>query len=338
MDQAVFSPAFRRIAAALALAALPTLASAQTATMPATSLGISKSQAILGSSSALDRLLAQQGAAAPVQAPVVPASFSPTPSASLLVPAIMRGALSADRPDVFNSVALPIGRTSLEARWSRVEHGAPDAPAARFAGSLANRDAFRRLEAVNMYVNARVRFVDDSVQYGVADYWAPAAQTLRRGKGDCEDFAIAKLAMLRRAGFAERDLYLVIAKDLVRRQDHAVAVARADGKLWVLDSGTDQLLDSAEVQDYRPVLSFSAGHSWTHGYRMAPPMVIARAPEAAPALAPAQALAPVQVASLNLMLSNASWTSAPTNASLTPGADQRSRSASLFAFNTGLSR
>ena len=335
MDQAVFLPAFRRIAGALALAALPTLASAQTATMPATSFSISKSQAILGSSSALDRLLAQQGAATLVQKPLVSASYSHTPSADLLVPTIMRGPVSVDRPDVFNSVALPIGRTPLEARWSRVEHGAPDAPASRFAASLGDRDPMRRLEAVNMYVNARVRFVDDSVQYGVADYWAPAAQTLRRGKGDCEDFAIAKLAMLRSAGFAERDLYLVIAKDLVRRQDHAVAVARAGGKLWVLDSGTDQLLDSAEVQDYRPVLSFSAGHSWTHGYRrMTPPMVIAKAPDVAPDLA----LAPVQVASLNLMLSSASWNPATAVASLAPSADQRSRSASLFAFNTGLSR
>jgi len=322
MDTAAPRPAFRRLAAALALVAFPTLASAQTATMPASSFSMSKSQAILGTTSALDRLLAQQGATPPTRTTFVRATFGAAPTAELLVPAIVRGPVSADRPDVFNSVALAVGWTPLETRWSRVERGAPDAPAARFAASLGNRDTLRRIEAVNIYVNSRVHFVDDSVQYGVGDYWAPAAQTLRRGKGDCEDFAIAKLAMLRRAGFAERDLYLVIAKDLVRRQDHAVAVARANGRLWVLDSGTDQLLDSAEVQDYRPVLSFSAGHSWTHGYRRAaPPMVLAKAPEAVPA--------PVQVASLNLMLSNASFT---------PAADQRSRSASLFAFNTGFNK
>jgi len=337
MDQAASRPAFRRIAAALALAALPTIASAQTASMPGATISLSKSEAILGTTSALDRLLAQQGAPTAARAAFVPATFSPPPGAELVVPAIVREPVSADRPDVFNSVALPIGRSPLEARWARVEHGAPDAPAARFVASLGNRDALRRLEAVNIYVNSRVHFVDDRVQYGVADYWAPAAQTLSRGRGDCEDFAIAKLAMLRRAGFAERDLYLVIAKDLVRRQDHAVAVARANGQLWVLDSGTDQLLDSAQVQDYRPVLTFSAGHSWTHGYRRAlPPMVIAKAPETT--RAPAEAVAPVQVASLNLMLSNASWSPLLWNAALTPAADQRSRSASLLAFNTGFNR
>ncbi|MEO6247252.1 MAG: transglutaminase-like cysteine peptidase [Sphingomicrobium sp.] len=322
MDQAALRPAFRRLSAALALAALPALASAQTASMSAASFGISKSQAILGTTGALDRLLAQQGAAVPSPTSFVANSLSPASAADILVPAVVSGPVSADRPDVFNSVALPIGRTPLEARWSRVERGAPDAPAASFAASLGNRDSLHRLEAVNIYVNSRVHFVDDSVQYGVADYWAPAAQTLHRGKGDCEDFAIAKLAMLRAAGFASRDLYLVIAKDLVRRQDHAVAVARANGRLWVLDSGTDQLLDSAEVPDYRPVLSFSAGHSWTHGYRRAmPPVIMAKAPESAPA--------PVSVATLQTML---------FNASLTWASDQRSRSASLLAFNTGFNR
>ena len=38
---------------------------------------------------------------------------------------------------------------------------------------------------------------------------------MRRGRGDCEDYAIAKLQMLRAAGFEDRDLYLVIAKDLI---------------------------------------------------------------------------------------------------------------------------
>ena len=337
MVHAAFRPALDRLVLGLALLGAPTLASAQSASLPGAMLSSDQTVAILGTASALDRLLAQQGAPATPTRPFVMASYArpivaaPTfdHSAVRLVPAIIRGPISADRPDVFNSVALPIGRTPLEARWHRVESGAPDAPASRFAATLQSRDAMRRLEAVNMYVNSRVRFVEDRVQYGVEDIWSPAAQTLSRGKGDCEDFAIAKLAMLRRAGFAERDLYLVIARDLVRRQDHAVAVARAGGRLWVLDSGTDQLLDSADVQDYRPVLTFSGARSWTHGYRRdTPPMVLAAAPVTQPT--PVAEPAPVQVAELQLPVFTASWP--------LPSADQRSRSASLFAFSTGLSR
>jgi predicted transglutaminase-like cysteine proteinase len=125
-------------------------------------------------------------------------------------------------------------------------------------------------------VNARVSFVDDIRQYGVSDYWTSAVDTLRRGHGDCEDYAIAKLQLLRRAGFAEKDLYLVILRDALRRADHAVLVARAEGRLLVLDNGTDRLIDSYEMPDYRPIVTFSGNKVWTHGYRRElPPMVIA---------------------------------------------------------------
>jgi predicted transglutaminase-like cysteine proteinase len=134
---------------------------------------------------------------------------------------------------------------------------------------------------VNWYVNKRVHFVDDSVRWGRPDVWSAANVTRNAGKGDCEDFAIAKLAMLRRAGFADRDLYLVILKDTVRRADHAVLVVRAAGHMYVLDNGTDELLDTERVQDYRPIFTFAANATFTHGYRVqVAPMNIASAAEA----------------------------------------------------------
>jgi len=120
-----------------------------------------------------------------------------------------------------------------------------------------------------------VAFTDDSRQFGVADRWSSASETLARGRGDCEDYAIAKLALLRRAGFAERDLYFVVLKDLARRADHAVLVVRSGGRFLVLDNGTDQLTDSAAIRDYRPILTFTANQRFAHGYRRSPtPQVI----------------------------------------------------------------
>ena len=98
-----------------------------------------------------------------------------------------------------------------------------------------------KLEAVDWYVNKRVRFVEDQADWGRPDVWSAASETLGRGRGDCEDYAIAKMAMLRQAGFADRDLYLVVLKDLVRRADHAVLVVRAGGHMYVLDNGTDRV-------------------------------------------------------------------------------------------------
>jgi predicted transglutaminase-like cysteine proteinase len=252
------------IAAALALTAAPAAAQSQEAPY----FTSSKTYAILGGESRLAMLTAQQsGQPVPqqAQAAVTPAGYG-APLMRAAMP-VFRPAIAMDRPDVFNSVALPIGHTSLERRWKKVTNGAVGATPAAYASSLAGRSPVERLEAVNHYVNSRVRFVDDIRQYGVADLWTSAADTLSRGRGDCEDYAIAKLQLLRRAGFAENDLYLVILRDALRRADHAVVVARAEGRLLVLDNGTDRLFDSYEMVDYRPIVTFSGNRAWTHGYR-----------------------------------------------------------------------
>lgn len=227
-----------------------------------------KSEAILGQPSALEAIIAaQQGRAVPARAPQ-PMSLSrplPTRSAQLLERG-EEGATSG-RPDLFGTVALAVSRTPLDGRWNAAGKSGVGGAAAHFASGLAGREQIERLEAVNRYVNARVRFVDDSVQFGRADVWSSASATLRRGTGDCEDYAIAKMQMLRRAGFSDRDLYLVVVRDLVRRSDHAVLAVRSEGRMYVLDNGTDALLESGAVADYRPIMTFAANGAWTHGYR-----------------------------------------------------------------------
>ena len=254
----------RRILPGLALAALAVPAQAQVVS-PA-NRAFTKTEAILGGApSALAAITAQQGGRPLYSSYVVPAGRSlPVRPA---VATYDRAPVSTDRPDVFNSVALSIGRSPLDARWNKVSGAGVGGNAGAFAASLRGQGIIAKLEAVNSYVNSRVRFVDDRVQFGVGDRWLPASETLSRGRGDCEDFALAKRAMLRAAGVADKDLYLVVLKDLSRRADHAVLVVRASGRFLVLDNGTDRIVDSSDVQDYKPVLTFTAGHSYTHGYR-----------------------------------------------------------------------
>lgn len=293
-------------ASAAALALMPATASAQAISGAAASLTWSKSEAILGAPSALQAILAEQHAAPRVQ--VAPASYSipQVTSAAIRVQSSDEGVHSG-RPDVFGSVALRVDHTPLDARWHAVEHAAVTGSAAKFAESFKRAAPLKQLEAVNWYVNGRVQFEDDWRHFGRADVWSSANETLRSGRGDCEDYAIAKMQMLRAAGFSGRDLYLVILRDLVRRADHAVLVARASGRMVVLDNGTDEVIDTDRVSDYRPILTFASTGEWTHGYRVSnPEMEIA-----------ANELAPVKTAATS---------------------DQRSRSASLLAFNTGFSR
>ncbi len=271
----------------------------------------SKSEAILGAPSALAMLVAQQNGT-----PIAPAAYRPTSpsnqgyfSNAVLTHArpALASPIASDRPNVFGSIARAVSRTPLDYRWRKVERARVAGAPAAFAASLRDQSALDRLDAVNRYVNARVAFTDDIRQYRTADLWSSAGETLRRGRGDCEDYAIAKLQMLRHAGFADSDLYLVVVKDLVRRSDHAVLVVRAQGRMLLLDNGTDTIADAATAQDYRPILSFAAGRVWTHGYQRSQPQVTIA--EATPA--------PIVTASLD---------------------DQRSRNASLRAFSTGFNR
>ena len=124
MEQTSLRSALRALTAGLALAAAPTVANAQDAAMQAASFSVSKSAAILGTMSALDRMLAQQGAtpAAPTLFHTATVAASDGPAATRMIPAVLRGpavATARDRPDVFNSVALPIGWSPLESRWQR---------------------------------------------------------------------------------------------------------------------------------------------------------------------------------------------------------------------------
>ncbi len=265
---------FAPIATALVVAAAAVPAQAQVTNGSYRSM--TKTDAILGGTpSALAAITSQQGGRPLYSSYVVPAARN-----AALQPAVanlVRQPVSTDRPDVFNSVALSIGRSPLDARWHQVSGAGVGGNAGAFAASLRAAGLFARLEAVNSYVNARVRFVDDRVQFGVADRWQVPSDTLSRGRGDCEDFALAKRAMLRAAGVPDRDLYLVVLKDLSRRADHAVLVVRAAGRFLVLDNGTDRIVDSADISDYRPMLTFAAsGRSYTHGYRRdVPPITYA---------------------------------------------------------------
>jgi predicted transglutaminase-like cysteine proteinase len=307
----------------LATAVVPALLASAPARSQSSSAWIAdsaKTEAIIGAPSALASILAEQRAptraielqpstyriqSAYRQNAIISSRELPQHDGNSVSPAAFSG-----KPDIFGTVALQVRRTPLDNKWKRVEAAKVDGAAASYAHSLRAMTERRRLQAINSYVNRRVRFVDDERQYGRADVWSTANSTLRRGRGDCEDYAVAKIQMLRAAGFSDRDLYLVVLRDLVRRADHAVAVVRSNGHMYVLDNGTDELLDSETVSDYRPVLTFSGYGTWTHGYRIERPTTVA---------------------------STGTSPLAPLVAAAAPD-DQRSRSASLLAFNTGFSR
>jgi len=108
---------------------------------------------------------------------------------------------------------------------------------------------------VDAWVNEFVTYAPDA-----ADHWQTPAETLERGRGDCEDFAILKRAMLLAAGYRGGVLF-VIVHDLISRRDHAILVA--DG--LVLDSFNSLSLPVERVRDYNPVMAMAGNRCWTFG-------------------------------------------------------------------------
>ena len=57
---------------------------------------------------------------------------------------------------------------------------------------------------------------------------------------------------LRRAGIAPDDLRIVIVRDTIHGEDHAVAAARLDGRWLTLDNRRMAMVEDSDIRNYRP--------------------------------------------------------------------------------------
>ncbi|MGX7951593.1 transglutaminase-like cysteine peptidase [Tsuneonella sp. HG249] len=167
-------------------------------------------------------------------------------------------------PSLFRMIALPFGNGAPTQKWHSAREDAISEPGPwdellAQAGKIPGTDP---VAMVNQWVNWHVSYRDDPA----GDEWAPASATLRRGFGDCEDFALAKMGLLLALGVPSDDMYLVVLRDQ-RQNDHAVLAVKRDGAMFVLDNRTDKMLPAEAIADYTPVLSFSGAFAWTYGLR-----------------------------------------------------------------------
>ena len=239
-----------------------------------------------GAPSALDRIRAEQAAASTAPVPVAmpvrqtlePASPAPVsfaaPVADCGMSPIAAPFARTDADAELGTRAIPVKRTRFDNRWDRVRRAAP---AALMQAELHRANASRGLDErellvrVNQWVNREIAYVGDDRNYRQRDFWATAEQTITRGKGDCEDFAILKMQMLRAAGIDPERMKLVLLRDLAANADHAFLLVQTDAGKLVLDNVTDRLYDGSQANAVRPVLSFSGNRRWVHAYRGAQP-------------------------------------------------------------------
>ncbi|QUS42152.1 hypothetical protein RPMA_27530 [Tardiphaga alba] len=200
--------------------------------------------------------------------------------AAMAASAAVAGTVNADRAiDVVERAAEPFGLATtvqpdgeLAMKWRGVERERDDdllaielcretaercsPEAAKFLGIVADaqaREGRARLGEVNRALNLAVRPGDDLALYGDIDVWRSPLGLLAMGAGDCEDYAIAKFVALRAAGVAAEDLRIVILRDVLRNEDHAVATARLDGRWFVLDNRRMAMVEDVQMRNVKPM-------------------------------------------------------------------------------------
>jgi predicted transglutaminase-like cysteine proteinase len=113
----------------------------------------------------------------------------------------------------------------------------------------------QRLEVANHLLNGAIRYTSDTVQHGSPDVWSSPLATLATGRGDCEDYAIAKYAALREAGVAARDLKLMLVIDRSVNEAHAVLTVRHEQNWLVLDNRRAYIATDREIGYFTPLFA-----------------------------------------------------------------------------------
>lgn len=117
------------------------------------------------------------------------------------------------------------------------------------------RDGRDQIDFINRAVNAELKYTTDFAQHGVADLWSAPVAAFASGRGDCEDYAIAKYVAFREAGRAPEDLRLLLVHDNAVRMDHAVLAVRHDGRWLVLDNRHAVLLEQRDTRFFTPLFA-----------------------------------------------------------------------------------
>jgi predicted transglutaminase-like cysteine proteinase len=100
----------------------------------------------------------------------------------------------------------------------------------------AGRSGRARVGLINRAVDLAITPTSDEAQWGVTDHWSPPFETLQTHRGDCEDYAIVKYVALLQAGLSHDDVKIVILRNILPKEDHAVVAARVDGQWLILDN------------------------------------------------------------------------------------------------------
>jgi len=130
----------------------------------------------------------------------------------------------------------------------------------------AASDEVSRLKRINAFFNRRVEYSEDREVWGQPDYWASPLETLNKGAGDCEDYAIGKYFSLIASGVSAAKMRLVYVRAEVGGTvlAHMVLAYYPDplAEPLILDNLITDIRPASRRPDLAPVFSFNAEGLW----------------------------------------------------------------------------
>jgi predicted transglutaminase-like cysteine proteinase len=102
------------------------------------------------------------------------------------------------------------------------------------------------LRKVNNAVDSSMTYVSDPEHYSKPDYWEQADSVEAGGKGDCEDYALAKCRRLVALGWPREALRIATCWD-EKGEYHAVLTVDTAEGTWVLDNRQLGILNFADL-------------------------------------------------------------------------------------------
>ncbi|RUR32300.1 transglutaminase-like cysteine peptidase [Vreelandella nanhaiensis] len=133
---------------------------------------------------------------------------------------------------------------------------------------LRGQDIQMQLRDVNDFFNRRIRWVDDMVVWGQEDYWATPLEAMGNGRGDCEDYSIAKYISLKQLNIPGERLRMIYVRARIGRsqitQAHMVLgyYSTPDAEPLVLDNIVSSITPASQRTDLDPLFSFNSDGLW----------------------------------------------------------------------------
>lgn len=140
--------------------------------------------------------------------------------------------VTASYAAVGNATSIPYGWMDFCRRYEgQCQHGQLPAEDVNLSAQ-----AFRQIDRINKWVNAKIEPITDWDHWHVVDKWDYPLD----GKGDCEDFALFKRRLLIGLGFPRQALLMTVVKD-ENNEGHAILIVKTNHGEFVLDNLTDAI-------------------------------------------------------------------------------------------------